>query len=209
MRKPPFLRALGSYLIIMILFFASCNENKSSEAKTDTVDPTAKTPMPGDNKAGILTGSLDTLWIDATTFLSLGSPGGNWTIFRYYLDNSNSITLAGWSANNGNGQFHGNNAPPPSPNIILLKGNPSSIKYGPGDYFGNLILRPAQLAHIKSLINSTNSSSVLFAPANPALNNHQITYTVFLSGSKSKEDISVNLVPTNEGLNPSPPRNAD
>jgi hypothetical protein len=211
MRRLSFLTTPHSYLIVLIFFIASCKENKSSEAKTDTVDTTTKTAVPGDNKAGILTGSLDTLWIDATTFLALGN--GNqrrdWTIFRYYLDNSNSITLAGWSANNGNGQFHGNNAPPPSPSIVLLKGNPSSIKYGPGDYFGNLILRPVQIARIKTLINSTNSNSVLFAPADPALNNHQITYTIFLSGSKNKEDISANLVPTYEGLNPSPPRNSN
>lgn len=211
MRRLSFLTAPHSYLLAMIFFIVSCNENKSSEAKTDSVESTTTTTMPGDNKAGILTGSLDTLWIDATTFLALGN--GNqrrdWTIFRYYIDSSNSITLAGWSANNGNGQFHGNNAPPPSPNIILLKGNPSSIKYGPGDYFGNLILRPAQINNIKSLINSTKSNSVLFAPSNPALNNHQITYTIFLSGSKNKNDVSFNLVPTNEGLNPSPPRNSD
>ncbi len=61
MRRLSFLTAPHSYLLAMLFFIASCKENKSSEAKTDTVDTTTTTTMPGDNKAGILTGSLDTL----------------------------------------------------------------------------------------------------------------------------------------------------
>ena len=102
--------------------------------------------------------------------------------------------------------FHPSGGTPPSPNLILLKGNPSTINYAAGDYFGNLILRPAQLNNIKSLINSSSSNSVLFAPY---IDNHQITYNIFLSASKNKNDVSSNLVPTEEGLNPSPPRNSN
>ena len=164
--------------------------------------------MPGDNKGGVLTGSLDTLMIDSASFAALGKPPNprNWTIFRYYITSTNSITLAGWSANNINGQYHGNNAPPPSPNIILSIDNPSSIKYGPGNYLGNLILRPNQLTNIQGLLSSTHSKSVLFAPF---VDNNQITYKIYLSDKTTAKNISVNVLPTGEGLNPSPPRNSD
>jgi hypothetical protein len=208
MRRLSFLTAPGSYLIIMILFFTSCNENKSSEANTDTADSITKTTMPGDNKTGILTGSLDTLIIDSASFAALGKPPnpGNWTIFRYYITSSNYITLAGWSANNSNGQYHGNNAPPPSPNIVLAIDNPSSIQYGPGNYFGNLILRPNQLTQIQRLLDSTHSKSVLFAPF---VDNNQITYRIYLSDKTTAKKFSVNVLPTGQDLNPSPPRNSD
>jgi hypothetical protein len=208
MRRLSFLTAPHFYLIAMIFCIASCKENKSSEAKNDTVDSTTKTTMPGDNKAVILTGSLDTLLIDSASFAALGKPPnpGNWTIFRYYINNSNFITLAGWSANNINGQYHGNNAPPPSPTIVLSIDNPSSIKYGPGNYFGNLILRPGQLNIIQGLLSSTHSKSVLFAPF---IDNNQITYKIYLSDKKTAKNISVNIVPTGQDLNPSPPRNSN
>ena len=194
------------FLIVIIFFIASCKENKSSEAKSDATDSTAKTMMPGDNKEGIFTGSLDILKIDSASFAKLGTekPRKNWTIFRYYIDNSNAITLAGWSATNGGGQFHGSGAPFPAPNIVLTKGDPSPVKYGPGDYFGNLVLRPKQLDSIQLKLKLIGSKSVLFVPV---INDHQITYKIFLSGP-GKSDISINVIPTDEELNPSPPRNS-
>ncbi len=208
MRRLSFLTAPVFYLVTMILFFASCSENKSSEANTDTVDSTAKTTMPEDNKGGILTGSLDTLMIDSASFAALGKPPNprNWTILRYYITGSNKITLAGWSANNSNGQYHANNAPPPPPNIVLTIDNPSSIQYGTGNYLGNLILRPNQLTKIQGLLSSTHSKSVLFAPF---VDNNQITYKIYLSDKTTAKNISANVLPTGEDLNPSPPRNSN
>ncbi len=213
MRKILLLKRPVLFFVLIVLFLAACNNENSSQAKTDTLNTmtnTISTSVPA--KTNFFTGYLDTLVIDSAHFQLLGKPPlrGNWTIFRFYIDSSNYLTLGGWAANNGNGNFHPNNAPPPSsPDVILMKANASVRQYGPGNYFGNLILRPNQLNHIQQLLRSTHSKSVLFAPADPALNLNQITYNIILSDKVYEKDVFATYTLTGETLNPSPPRNSN
>ena len=213
MRKTLLLKKSVLFFFVMILLFAACNNENSSPAKTESLNitpNTSSTSVP--TKTNLMTGYLDTLFIDSAHFELLGRPPlrGNWTIFRFYIDSSNYLTLGGWAANNGNGIFHANNVPPPSsPDVILMKANASIRQYGPGNYFGNLILRPNQLNHIQQLLRSTHSKSILFAPADPALNFNQITYNIILSDKVYEKDVIATYTATGETLNPSPPRNSN
>ena len=211
MKKTFFLNGPRLFFIVLILLFASCNSNNSAPAKTDTVDTAAKAVISMDNKqANLLPGDLDTLWIDSAKFSSLS----RWLILRFYIDSS-FISLRGWSANNDNGPYHPNPAPPPPPNVILLQGRTSTIKYSSGNYFGNILLRPADLLKIKGHLTPGHSKYVLFAPANPALNNSEITYDILVTDDDPRPNAPAPTVPVKPSIvatgvtaNPSPPRNS-
>lgn len=203
----------GAISLSLLLFLIACGGDAGNPGTPETAaPPAASTEVKAESSYANLSGTLDTLFIDSAHFEQLGRPPGNndWTFFRFYIDSSNYLTLAGWSANNGRGNFHGNNPTiPATPNIILLKSTQSTIKFGPGNFFGNLVLRAGQLRAIQLLLRSTHSKSVLFAPLSPADNNNQITYSIILSDKTSADRYSKNVVATGVSLNPSPPRNAE
>lgn len=203
----------GAISLSLLLLFVACGGDAGNPtASQPAVAAEPATEVAATSPSANISGYLDTLFIDSARFQQLGLPPGNnnWTIFRFYIDSSSYITLAGWSANNGRGNFHGNNQSIPAvPNIILLKSTQSTLKFGPGNFFGNLVLRPNQLTTIQNLLRSTNSKSVLFAPQPPSDNNNQITYAVILSDKTTPKQFSTNVVTTGVTLNPSPPRNAE
>lgn len=189
----------GLYCMLLLLLLISCNETVTSPAQKDSVVTTENTTAKVmDPQVIELAGNLDTLWIDAPTFVPLNPK----LTFRFY-DTLNAFTLHGWLGNNTS--F--NNKPP---DARLQIGKPSSIKFGTGCYFGNLLMNSKSLNVILGLIKNNNSKYVLFAPEDPAKNGGQVTYAIFLTNDDPHPLASggaANLIPTNEFTNPSPPKN--
>lgn len=214
MRKSFFFLIPHSLLLLSFVLLAACTGESGKPATSE--NPATDTPAVKTSSVNVpdvtLSGYLDTLLIDSLSIENLGKPPhrGNWTIFRFYIDSADYLTLAGWSANNSAGVFHGGGSNPPGmPDVILKESGKSTIKFGPGNYFGNLVLRPAQLLKIQLLLRSTHSKSVLFAPVAPATNFNQITYAIYVSDKTSANPFSTTLAATGELLNPSPPRNSN
>ena len=182
----------------LVLLLTSCNRNDSSPAKADELDIVKKMAMKGENKEELkLSGSLDTLWIEASAFASLNPK----LTFRFYVT-SDAFTLHGWIGNSNSY----NNRPP---DVRLSVGRESTVQFGSGSYFGNLVLNAQSLNKIQKLIRDTHAVYLLFAPQDPAANGGQVVYNIFLTNEDPKAPtfFSINLVPTGEFTNPSPPRN--
>jgi hypothetical protein len=193
--------------IVMLLFTASCNNNDSATAKTDAESTTDKSTTPDVvMSANDLSGNLDTLWIDSASFVKQGV--GPRLTFRFF-DTLNKFTIHGWSGNPGSY----NNKPP---DVRLLIGRQSTVKFGSGSYFGNLQLAPNDYNAICSKLNTTHTKYVVFGPVNPntGVLAGQIYYDIFVTND-NPADPSPTFVhmfvldPTGTSTNPSPPRNSN
>lgn len=193
------------FFIVLLLFITSCNNNDSAPAKTDAESTTDKTTATDENKKDLLiSGNLDTLWIDATTFINLGN--GTKLTFRFY-DSSRSFTLHGWKGNS--------NAWNKPPDVKLKQGRQSVVEFGSGNYFGNLQLSNTEYKQIIDSINAKKSKYVVFGPEiqTSGLISGQIIYNIFVT-SDNPEDPSPAFVhkflldPTGTSTNPSPPKNS-
>ncbi|MEO6404805.1 MAG: hypothetical protein ABIY51_14305, partial [Ferruginibacter sp.] len=91
----------------------------------------------------------------------------------------------------------------PTPDVILQKGHKdATLTYGPGKYFGNLVLNDVN--KIQKLITDNGYSYVIFAPQ--YYNNH-VSYKIFLSmEAHLLEPKTMAIVPTGDDANPSPPK---
>lgn len=200
MKQQYFLKARHLFFLFITLLSA-CDRSDSRLMSADTAIAGAP-PLPAappSSKA--VSGVLDTLWIESASFLSAGRQ----LAFRFYIGNGDTLTLHGWSLNG--------NVFTDAPNIQLKKGRASAIAFGPGNYFGNLLIRINEMVEIKRLIKSSATKYVLFAPQEPKENNGQITYAIFFSNDDPAADARV-LVPTKSiasgvKTNPSPPRNTN
>jgi hypothetical protein len=189
--------------IVMLLFIASCNNNDSGTAKTDTPDSPTTNEIGGGGGALNLTGTLDTLFMPASDFPKKqpAPPQSPRLTFRFF-DTLNSFTLHGWV-----GVVFGDAAP----TIRLSIGKPTTVSYGSGSYFGNLILRNYQVENIRDSIDKYNSSKVYFIPEIDNTGNFvgQIVYRILVSNDKVSPTtpVSISAISTAETTNPSPPRN--
>lgn len=200
MKKKFLLVELVLLIIVIVLQLTSCSRNDGSPIKADDLDIVKKMAMKGDDKdEKLLSGNLDTLWILSSDFVKLNPK----LTFRFY-DTLDAFTLHGWL---GNSNSH-NNRPP---DTRLFIGRKSSIQFGSGCYFGNLVLNAQSLNKVQKLIRDTRVSFVLFAPQDPAANGGQVVYNIFLTNDdpKSPTFYSISLIETGEFTNPSPPRNDD
>lgn len=184
---------------IIIILTAGCNNNKDDDKKngveppmTDTGKMTAVTPVQQD--VTTCSGKLDTLWADSLAFTKV--PNGK-TVFAFTFGNKDTLTLHGWDAKgllqNGFDSI---------PDIRLIKGKASNLTYGPGTYFGNVILNDVK--EIKKLLKKENAQYVLFAPQK--IGEH-ISYEIFLS-KEDPNNLKTLFAPIDTKLyaNPSPPR---
>lgn len=144
-------------------------------------------------------GYLSNLYIDSLTFVGIKKR----IVFRFYSINPESLTLHGWE--NDNDLFED------TVDIKLSIGTKSTVPFGTGTYFGNLVLRRDDVKSIKRKLKKTNSRYVVFVPHDPKDPDQeigQITYDIVVS----KEDPSKQAfvpIPTGLSLNPSPPRNSN
>jgi hypothetical protein len=198
MKKFFLLIEVGSFFIALVLLLNSCNRNDAAPVKADEQNTTKKTAMKDAGKdAKLLSGNLDTLWINAPTFVALNPK----LTFRFY-DTINVFTLHGWLGNSNSY----NNRPP---DVRLSIGRKSDVQFGSGSYFGNLVLNAQSLNKIQKLVAANHSAYILFAPQDPATNNGQVIYKIFLTNDDPGIStlVTINMIPTDEFTNPSPPRN--
>jgi hypothetical protein len=192
-----------SISILTFLFLISCNSTSSEQPKSDTTaaiaNESALPPSPRYN----LEGNLDTLFIPVGEFKTFHS---NKIIFRFYIKNSDTLTLRGWFEK---AKFD------TLPDVILSNGRTSNTaKFGPDNYFGNLVLRNNDIQTIIRKINSTTPAPtyVLFAPQTDSAFVSQINYSILLTSDDPHPLIPVKATTatsTGTFLNPSPPRNSN
>jgi hypothetical protein len=192
MKKQSSLINRSILFIALALLFVACNSNNSSPK--NSASPTA---FP----ATQLTGNLDTLFLTVQDFENLK----NRVVFRFYINDSARLTLHGWyGGKTKKWTFN------PKHDLTLSMGRQSTVTYGPGDYFGDLILHDSTLHTIDSLITVNNAKFVLFAPLDPAQASFpgQVTYGIFLTGDDPKpmlNIISSSVKATGFITNPCPP----
>jgi hypothetical protein len=188
------------YVIFLLPLFilGGCNNDKETD-KTNTAEPvtsettsteTAAAPI----AAGLTGGKLDTLWITAPEFKLLNT---NKALFIFYFGTMDTVSIHGWKDKGGADPFN------TDPDIKLLKGHPDAVlTYGPGTYFGNLVLK--NVNQLINKINNNQATHVIFAPKK--LGDH-VYYDIFLS--KEPHLLSPKpfaLIPTGDVANPSPPK---
>lgn len=183
---------------VTILVSAGCNNentDKTEPAKPAVTDTVKSSSEPAYKKAAFaFPGKLDTLYAVDTSFLKV--PNGK-TVFAFTFGADDTLTLHGWDAK---GVFQ--NGFDSIPDIALIKGHPSKLDYGPGTYFGNVILNDAK--EIKKLLKKTKTKYVLFAPEK--IGEH-ISYNIFLSNDDpALIKTFFAPIPTNISANPSPPK---
>lgn len=191
-----------SFLVkYFVLFFAAlfilggCNNDKDTAAEPATGDTVsaarAAAPPPA---AGLTGGILDTLWITATDFKQLNT---NKALFVFYFGNQDTIALNGWKDKGGANPFN------PTPDVRLLKGHADAVlTYGPGTYFGNLVLK--NVNQLITKIDANQATQVIFAPYK--IGDH-VYYKIFLSKEphmKTPKEFA--LISTGDIANPSPPK---
>ena len=188
---------INFYVLFLAILFISvgCNNDRGTEKTIPSESaavPTASVPPPV--TAGLTGGILDTLWITAANFKLLNT---NKALFIFYFGTNDTVTVHGWKDKGGVDPFS------TSPDIRLLKGYADAVlTYGPGTYFGNLVLK--NINQLIKKIDDNQASYVLFAPQKT--NNH-VSYKIFLS--KEPHMITpktMALIPTGDEANPSPPK---
>ncbi|MEP6950962.1 MAG: hypothetical protein ABI863_16870 [Ginsengibacter sp.] len=148
------------------------------------------------SKIAVIDGFLSVLYTDSGTFKSLTKR----TVFRFYTEHPDLLTLHGWSSDSD--IYHDD------PNIKLNEGSLTNFQYGNKTYFGNLVLKINDLKKIKRQI-KTDFKSVLFVPLDPQATDQggQITYDIQLTNDDPLI-VPFSSTPTGVSLNPSPPRNS-
>ncbi len=206
MRKKILIRQL-TFVFLLLLFFASCNNPDTDAAKTNTTDSAGADAAPASPpQASQIAGRLDTLWMDSATFVNLGQ--GTRLTFRFYIDTPNNISLRGWTGNS--------NSWDSPPDVYLKTGRQSTVQYGTGSYFGNLQLSPNNYNAIKQVLDNSHSKYVVFGPVNPTtgVDAGQILYKIYVTSDypgPSSPAIVYKFLVTDTGIetNPSPPKNSN
>lgn len=198
MKKYLFFRKYPVHFFIVLLLSAGCNNDKEADnaATPEPVKTAESASQPPPVTAGLTAGILDTLWITATDFKKLDK---NKALFIFYFGNQDTVSLNGWKDKGGSNQFNTN------PDVRLTKGRPDQVlTYGPGTYFGNLVL--TDVNQLINKINSSNAVEVIFAPQK--LGSH-VYYKIYLSTEPHMVTPKIMpLIDPNAEANPSPPKNA-
>lgn len=173
--------------LFAVLLLSACNSN--TEEKKDSDEVTIAPP-----KTDMLTsGLLDTLYIEKSAFLNLqGNPK---LIYSFVFTSPDTLTLHGWI----------DKAPFDSlPNMKLKYFNRSLLdSYGPGTYFGNVVLRANETGKIKQALTQA-MNFVLFAPK---LLGNNIKYEILVTDKLRDAKAAILVVSaTGAVANPSPPK---
>jgi hypothetical protein len=186
------------FVSIIVFLGITCNnkpEEKATEKK-DTTDTTStsQTTQPKSTFTGT---TLDILYMDATSFKNL--PGGKRVFFILTFINPDIVTLSAF-ASTSSGSF---NDPP----IVLNKGG-SIILNEDTTYVGNVKLTPNEVQNVKSDINVTGATNVLFTPSLSPTYPHHIQYTISLTKDDPAKTKNPAIIPTAGTViaNPSPPK---
>ncbi len=180
----------------IVLIVIACN-NKTDEKATGTTDTTATTTSETKSPvtAGLTAGYLDTLVAVADSVRKLAEKK---LVFVFTFKTNDTLTIDGWSADKDS-IFTLN------PDLECKKYAPSTVNYGTGMYFGNMVLKKKAVKELQRQLQNANIKSVLFAPKVVDVNH--VAYDILLSaenpmiGEKIKTATSTGL-----NINPSPPK---
>jgi len=187
----------------IIFFISSCkdDEKKSDDTTNAAASTTAATNTNTDvvaaPKKAALKGTLDTLKVAASKFANL-KPNKK-VVFSFTFRNPDTLTLWGWQCqdNNCTNNFL------KSPALPLIKGNPSTIQYGPNVIFGNVVIFKKGIQVIMESI-AEGYQEVVFVPANDG---EYIKYKIYVRNNTKNAVPTFTLEDTGIETNPSPPKN--
>ena len=201
MRKLISLPGYSLFYFVILFLVASCtNETGGNETPGDTIIDSTKTETEmGQTTTSFISGTLDKLYIEATTFKSLAKSS---LVLSFAFRTNDTLTLYGWSCDNnifGNCKKFN-----PYPNIKLIKYGSTSIEYGPELTLGNLVLFKEEIKTIKEKLETYKY--VVFIPL---LNKGNIDYSIYVTNDPPEKSKVLALVPTGIEANPSPPKGYD
>jgi hypothetical protein len=185
----------GVALLFTVLIIMACNEKKEDQKLSD--NSAAETqPVVIQPAIKAFSGKLDTLVVDSLSFSKL--PNAK-MVFSFVFGENDTLTLHGWHAKGLLGTSFDS-----LPDIKLIKGNPSHIDYGPGIYFGNVILKDVN--KIQRALKTHNAQLVIFAPK--MVDTNHIGYDIFLGkNDPTLSKISIlAIINIDLDANPSPPK---
>lgn len=189
--KPIWYSLINCFTLILV---ASCNNGDGGKKdKDDSVTETSEPP-----KAALFGGFYDTLYVDRVAFTTLADSSK--IIFKNTFQANDALTLHGWVAKPGN-TFD------VLPYIKFLNSRKGNITYGPGTYFGNIVLHKRQFQKIKDkLLSNPTAQYVLFAPT---VSGTDFFYKAYITKDNpaTLESITIlALIQTGAEANPSPPK---
>ena len=180
---------------VLVFLFTACDSAKDEKDTTaPATDVSREATEPSVSPMRLTPGKLDTLWIAAADFKKLDKNKAN---FIFYFGTNDTITVHGWKDKGGADPY---NTPP---DVQFIKGNAdTALTYGPGTYFGNLVLDRVNI--IRNKLISGNYSHIIFAPKK--IGNH-VYYKIYFSDEPHVNPIGIMaLYPALEDANPSPPK---
>lgn len=181
---------------------SSCNNDDTTTTSTNTPS-TTNTPASTDvspatavaEKPAALTGTLDVLYIERKAFDDLDR--GSKIVYCHTFATDEKVHLDGWL-------LDGNRFPNTSPTMKLKNGSSSGINYGPGFYFGNVVLHASGFIKIKNALDANAKLKfVIFSPK--IVNSYHIGYDIYVQETNAFTNASGLVAVTD--VNPSPPRN--
>lgn len=196
MTKQFLLQKAATIFFLFLFIMIGCN---SGSDKNTTTNSASKDSNMGTPEAvavpalPILSGYLDTLYVDSLNFSTLNK---DMAVFAFYAGQNDTLTLHGWYAKGLFNKFDS------LPNIQLAQGRASTVTYGNGTYFRNVVL--SDINEIKRLLKTKKAKYVLFAPQKSG---NIINYKIYLSNDDPKALVkSFAVIPTGIETNPTPPK---
>lgn len=197
MRRLIQLSGYSLFYFAVLFLAASCNEgtetkksseNNNKDMSTTTIEKEEKKTTTS------ISGTLDTLYIDAATFKNLPKSS---LVFSFSFLTDGTQTLIGWSCKNPKGKCTGFDT---NPNVKLMKYGNTGKAYGPEINFGNVVLTKKEVKDIIAKLGSKYNYLVFI----PEIKNGFINYSVQMTNDKTA--IVAGFEDTMIDANPSPPK---
>lgn len=195
---------------LITLLFMSCNNGTTTHEVQQALKSSDSIPPLKPAAVTAIAGYMDTLYMERETFLKLKDKR---LVLKYYVNAQGALTLHGWQTKRdiSNDEYD-------PKELELSNGNPSlENPYGPGSFFGGVVLKKRQITDIKDSITSpvnTQMNYVIFAPQKDPDHMGHFMYVIMLANYeplKIKSDMQKDMLApktTNIIANPSPPRNS-
>jgi hypothetical protein len=204
MTKQFFLVRLPVFICLTLIISAGCNNADKtvppeSVAPADSLNKTTETIVPAGPAA--FGGKLNSLWTEDTLFRKLDKKK---VVFAFNFADTNNVLMDGWYLRKGKNSGVEDTFDL-APDIQLKKGILTDTLYGPGTYFGNVVLQKKDIKRIIYVLDSTKFTKVIFYPE---ISHLHIGYKVYVGNNQYEKDVSsaVAVKPTNVVANPSPPK---
>ena len=199
------LKNFKSFFIIMISAVFCINCYGKTFSRDTSINEVNDKLVKKNFKAATIDGYLNVLWMDTSQIAKIKRR----IVFRFYAETADILILKGWINDDDN--FDDN------ADVTLTAGPASSVRFGAGSYFGNIILKRDDS---KALIRKARNRNKKFVILVPIASNDpdfpdqipgQIAYKILLDDAQPGPDFftkeSLTLIKTGLSINPSPPRN--